>query len=45
MDIIEFQTSPIAAEDTSTVPKVFIQPKRWMRATSLSSVGIARNEP
>ena len=45
IDIIEFQTRPIAEDETSTVPNVFIQPKRWMRETSFSSVGIERSEP
>ena len=45
IDIIEFQTSPITEEDTSTIRKRFQNEKRWMRATSWSSSGIERREP
>ncbi len=44
IDIIEFQTRPMTDEESSTVRKRFQKPKRWRRATSWSSVGIARSD-
>ena len=44
IDIIEFQTSPITDEETSTVKKRFQNENRWRRATSRSSFGIERRD-
>ena len=45
IDIIEFQMSPIVADGSSSVRKVFHQPNPLMRATSRKSLGMPRNEP
>ena len=45
IDIIEFQRSPMVEEGSSSVRKVFHQPKPLIRATSRKSVGMPRREP